>query len=94
MSQVVGRDLVNHPELALDPKIAYRIMSDGMRHGSFTGKKLSDYIHGTTADYYGARRIINGTDRAELIAGYASKLEAILKGSISGSSGRSARRPV
>jgi hypothetical protein len=53
-------------------------MSYGMRNGSFTGKKLSDYISGTTADYVNARRIINGTDRAELIAGYATRLEPML----------------
>lgn len=52
---------------ALD--VAFR----GMILGMFTGKKLADYIKpGKTPDYVGARAIINGTDRAKLIAGYAS----------------------
>jgi putative chitinase len=42
----------------------------GMNRGMFTGKKLSDYFSGTTEDWVNARRIINGTDRAALIAGY------------------------
>ena len=71
-------DLVNHPELALNPTYAAQIMIAGMREGWFTGKKLSDYIS-TKADYVGARRIINGTDKAQLIAGYAKQLESALK---------------
>ena len=71
-------DLVNHPELALNPTYAAQIMIAGMREGWFTGKKLSDYIS-TKADYVGARRIINGTDKAQLIAGYAKQFESALK---------------
>ena len=56
----------------LQPTIAYRIMSYGMRYGSFTGEKLSDFIRpGKAADYYHAREIINGLDRAGTIGGYA-----------------------
>ncbi|HEX8472419.1 MAG TPA: hypothetical protein VF666_00140 [Pyrinomonadaceae bacterium] len=72
-------NLVQHPEVALHPDIAYRIMSYGMRTGAFTGKKLSDYISGTTCDYKNARRIINGTDQWALIQGYAEKLQAMLQ---------------
>jgi hypothetical protein len=49
-----------------------------MRAGAFTGKKLSDYISASKCDYTNARRIINGVDRADLIAGYAAKFERIL----------------
>jgi putative chitinase len=69
------------PQNAGDPEIAYCIMSYGMRTGMFTGKKLSDYINGRQADYVNARRIINGTDKAQLIAGYAESFETILKAS-------------
>jgi len=60
-----------------DPVIAYCIMSAGMRQGWFTGKTLGEYINATKCDYVNARRIINGTDRAELIAGYARKFEQL-----------------
>lgn len=70
----MGQALVLRPELALDPAVAYKIMSFGMRNGSFTGRKLEDYI-ADQCDYVGARRIINGQDCAGKIAGYATALE-------------------
>ena len=72
-------NLVNDPDQALRPVIAYRIMSIGMRKGMFTGKKLSDYINDKGCDYKEARRIINGQDQWELIKGYAETLEQILR---------------
>ncbi len=41
-----------------------------MIQGMFTGKKLSDYFNAAIDDPVGARRIISGTDKAQLIAGY------------------------
>jgi hypothetical protein len=73
-----GNSLVIHPEHALEPQTAYKIMSQGMRGGLFTGKKLSDYINDQHCDYFNARRIINGVDRADLIQGYAQAFEGIL----------------
>ncbi|HEY6508653.1 MAG TPA: hypothetical protein VIY56_11620 [Vicinamibacterales bacterium] len=76
-------DLEQDPDQALRPAIAYGIMSLGMRKGLFTGKKLSDYISKTGGtNYKEARRIINGLDRAALIADYATTLEGILRASI------------
>ena len=74
--------LTSNPDLALDAAIAYNILSNGMFNGKFTGKKLSDYINGSKTDYANARRIVNGTDKAQLIAGYAIKFESIFKKSI------------
>ncbi len=84
MSQILYGDerLVFHPEWVLEPDVAYKIMSHGMRNGSFTGKKLGSYIHDGTCDYVNARRIINGTDCAVTIAGYAKKLEQMLSSSL------------
>lgn len=79
MTDYVGVDLVSHPEEALSPDTAYKILSVGMRKGMFTGKKLADYIKGDERDYQNARRIINGVDCAEKIAGYAVKFEKILE---------------
>jgi len=74
----MGDALALHPEKALEPEIAYRIMSLGMRKGTFTGKSLSKYITGETVDYRNARKIINGLDQADRIAGYARRLETLL----------------
>ena len=64
------------PDDAMKPDVAGRILRDGMENGRFTGKKLSDYLPG---DYVNARRIINGTDKAETIAGHARAFEAALR---------------
>jgi putative chitinase len=86
MSNILGLtgedDLILHPDHALHPDVAYRIMSYGMRNGTFTGKKLGDYINGTTCDYTNARRIINRLDQAAKIKGYAVNFEAIMKNSL------------
>jgi hypothetical protein len=78
MSKVIGLDLVAGPALVLNPDNSYKIMSYGMRNGSFTGVGLERFINGTSCDYVGARKIINGTDHADKIAGYAREFEAML----------------
>lgn len=77
-SQLVGVDLLGNPSLALDPKIAVRILVDGMEKGLFTGRKLSEFMNAKSKDYVGARQVVNGRDRAMLIAGYAEKFERAL----------------
>lgn len=79
MSQVTGVDLVANPDLAMDPKHAYRILSFGMRKGSFTGVGLSRFINDKKCDYVAARKIINGTDCAPKIASYAKIIEGMLR---------------
>lgn len=75
---ILGIDLVGNPEIALDPLTSYRIACVGMVKGLFTGAKLGDFIAGGVCDYVNARRVVNGTDRATLIADYARAFEAIL----------------
>jgi putative chitinase len=78
----LGFDLVGDPELALDPKIAGEIMASGMEEGWFSGKKLGDYLPktklATKAQFVAARPIVNGTDRADLVAGYAVNFQDAL----------------
>ena len=78
MSKVIGEDLVNQPYKAMISGIATKIIFYGMKHGSFTGKNLDKYINDKKCDYRNARRIINGTDKAELIESYARKFEACI----------------
>ena len=65
--------------LALDPLNAARVLVIGMREGWFTGKRLADYITLQRSDFVDARRIVNGTDRAENIARFAREYDAELK---------------
>jgi len=68
-------NLVKYPDLALNEKYAATIAVYGMKHGTFTGKKLDDYIGWNKADFVGARKIINGTDKAKRIALIADSFE-------------------
>lgn len=75
MSRVIGVDLVANPDAALDTVNAVQIMFEGMLRadtgvGDFTGRCLEQYFNDTTDDPVGARAIINGTDKALLIAGF------------------------
>ena len=73
-SLMLDKDLVNHPDLALDPKTSADILTIGSLKGSFTSKKLSDYIsYGYRQEFINARRVINGTDKAGVIATHAEK---------------------
>lgn len=85
-------DLVNHPDLAMQPDIAAKIMFEGMTRAdiifedstigdgnfSFTGRTLEDYFNATTEDYFNARRIINALDHAQMIADTARDFRAAL----------------
>lgn len=75
---ILGIDLINYPDKALDLKIATRILFEGTRDGWFTGKKLSTYINKDGVDYVEARRIINGVDKKNEIAAIAVKVKKAL----------------
>jgi len=72
-SKETGVDLVSNPDTALNPKIAAEILVKGMVEGWFTGKKLSDY-----QGYVSMRQIINGEDKANIIASIAQDYEKAL----------------
>ena len=78
-SEKLGHDFLNNPDDVMKPEYAINIMLEGMKQGWFTGRKLSDYIYQSKKDYVSARRIINGTDKANLIAGYADTFEKALR---------------
>lgn len=63
-------DFEADPSKLMVPLYSAVLMFEGMTTGSFTGKRLSQYFGNGHEDPVGARRIINGTDRANLIAGY------------------------
>jgi putative chitinase len=67
-------DLINEPDRAAEPAIACVILVHGCMYGVFTGHSINDYINEQVTDYYNARRVVNGLDRAGLIAGYAEEM--------------------
>jgi hypothetical protein len=74
MEDVFGWPLVSDPDVALEADKAAAITVYGMMEGSFTGKKLNQYINGSEVDFYNARRVVNSTNMATLIAGYAEDI--------------------
>jgi putative chitinase len=77
--KLLGIDLIGKPDLALRPAYAAPILYAGMAEGWFTSRKLADYFSATTNDPVNARRIVNGTDKADLIAGYHRDFLAALQ---------------
>jgi putative chitinase len=70
-----------HPNASkmLHDETSALISYDGMVYGWFTGVGLPKYFNGTTEDPVNARRIVNGTDKADTIAGYYRKFKPALK---------------
>jgi len=86
MGRILGIPLLEQPELALIPEHAADIMFEGMTKnisfkGDFTGKCLEMYFNADEEDWTNARRIINGLDKAELIAGNSRRFYKILAAS-------------
>jgi predicted chitinase len=79
MSTVTGIDLMKDPDRAMETDAAVTILMEGMRLGSFTGYRLADFFSDAKQDWVSARRIVNGTDRAEKIAGYAMVIDAAIR---------------
>jgi putative chitinase len=73
------------PDRALEPGVAAEVLERGLREGWFTGRKLMDALplggRATRAQFVAARRVVNGQDRAGLIADYALRFQdALLAG--------------
>lgn len=73
VKKFTGIDVVTNPDLIADLDTAVDVAFTFMKNGWYTGRKLADFITTVKTDYLGARRIINGTDKAELIKSYAEK---------------------
>lgn len=74
----LGVDVVGNPNLLAEPKYAARVITQGMLEGLFTGRSLGDYINHKKRDYYNARRVVNGLNKANLIANYAIHFQEVL----------------
>jgi hypothetical protein len=78
MTELLGVDLLHHPELALKAENATNILFIGMIDGIFTERSLANYFGPAKEDWTNARRIINGVDRAQAIATYGRCFSAAL----------------
>lgn len=80
LGAAIKADLVKLPAEALKSKTAYEIMSYGLRHGSFDGRRrtLSTFFTDVKTDYVNARQLVNKMDVAETVAAFAEAFEAVL----------------
>jgi len=69
----LGGSLVKKADRALEPAIALEVIVGGMIDGDFTGKRLGQFFTDQLTDWYNARTIVNGYDKASTIAGYGEK---------------------
>ncbi len=88
LSAATGIDLVGDPGRAMELDVAVKILVVGMRDGLFSGVKLADVFGRGTADWIGARRIVNGRDRAALVAGNGRSFLAAVTGQEAGTGQR------
>jgi len=78
-SKIVGRDLVKYPDDVLIPAVGAKILVVGMYTGMFSGVGLKRYFTTTNADWYNARRIVNGMFQTEKVAQAAIKILDLLQ---------------
>lgn len=90
----LGIDLVANPELRGDPVISALSLFLGNREGWWTGKDLSDFLDGKDEsdaedlrEFINARRVVNGTDKANTIGRYALAFEKAVRGALAGKVG-------
>ena len=65
-------ELVDDPDLALEPDVALFVLVHGVTTGMF-GRAMTHFINDRRTDFVGARHSVNGTDRAEHIATIAQR---------------------
>jgi predicted chitinase len=73
-----GWDFLNKPELLLQMEPSIWASFYAMFSGLYTGRKFSNFDSSKPVFYLKCRGIINGSDRADLIAVYAEKFEKCL----------------
>lgn len=81
MGRILGADLVNKPDLALDWGVSLSILFEGMIRGTFRKGNSLGLVQ-SPADWVKARNIINGDGKKNgaKIATYAAAFYAALKG--------------
>ncbi|MEG8017837.1 hypothetical protein [Sphingomonas sp. LR55] len=74
--------LTSNYDRAMETEISAQIMALGKTEGWLIGKRFASYLPAkgpaTNVQFTSARRIINGIDRAEKVAGYAMSFQAAL----------------
>ncbi len=73
LQNIINAPIFEDPSLAEHPTVAAEIIVKGMMLGAFTGVPLRKYVNEYKTDFYNARRVVNGTDKADTIKGLAQR---------------------
>ena len=93
-SEMTGRDLIENPALASDPDLSAMVIVLGMMGGLFTKRSLAAFINDGKTDFIQARKVVNGLDRAEVVADLAERYLQAITLAISASPRTNIAKPV
>ncbi len=72
-TDLTGIELVKLPIILMNwPALSVFVILDGMMRGVYTGRRLNEFVNGTKQDFFNARQVVNGHDRAQKIADQAN----------------------
>ena len=77
-SRELNLDLTTDPSVVMRPEVSAEILVKGSLEGWFTKRRLDEFVTLKASNYRGARRVINGTDKATTIAEIARDYEQAL----------------
>lgn len=67
-----GLRLVDLPYVLMNwASLSVWVIVDGMMRGAYTGRRLDEFVNAGKQDFRNARKVVNGVDRADKIAGQA-----------------------
>lgn len=72
-AELTGIDLIRYPSVLMNwPALSVFVIVDGMVRGVYTTRRLDEFVNTGKQDFFNARLIVNGHDRAQKIADQAS----------------------
>jgi predicted chitinase len=71
-TEITGLELVKLPIILMNrPALSVFVIVDGMMRGIYTGRRLDEFVNNGKQDFFNARQVVNGHDRADKIAAQA-----------------------
>ena len=71
-SQITGLDLIKLPIILMNrAALSVFVIVDGMMLGVYTRRRLDEFVNNQKQDFFNARQVVNGHDRADKIAAQA-----------------------
>jgi hypothetical protein len=72
-TETTGVELVKLPIILMNwPALSVFVLVDGMMRGAYTNRRLDEFVNESQEDFFNARQVVNGHDRAQKIADQAN----------------------